>query len=77
MLYTIINNIIDLASDRKGNAMARSNYKFQKYQKEIDKKKKKEEKKQSKLDKKMVETDQVEGDETEQDLTPSMDDLQE
>ena len=34
--------------------MARSNYKFQKRQKELQKKKKKEEKRQAKLDKKTI-----------------------
>ena len=36
--------------------MARDNYSYKKYQKELAKKKKKEEKKQSKLDKKNIET---------------------
>ncbi|MGB5158292.1 hypothetical protein [Desulfobacterium sp. N47] len=51
--------------------MARSNYQFQKRQKELDKKKKKEDKKQSKLEAKALETDQ-----TEKDPTPSIEDQQ-
>jgi hypothetical protein len=43
--------------DLKGNVMAKSNYAFQRRQKELAKKKKKEEKRQRKLDKKSVEVD--------------------
>ncbi len=49
--------------------MAKSQYQFQKRQKELAKKKKKEEKRQRKLQNKMVETD-----ETEKDPTPSTED---
>ncbi|MEW6616709.1 MAG: hypothetical protein AB1401_14745 [Thermodesulfobacteriota bacterium] len=51
--------------------MARSNYQFNKRQKELDKKKKKEEKRQSKLKNKAVETDQ-----TVKDPIPSTEKLQ-
>ena len=44
--------------------MAKSHYQFKKRQKELAKKKKKEEKRQLKLDKKAVETDEVEKDPT-------------
>jgi hypothetical protein len=44
--------------------MAKPNYQFKKRQKELAKKKKKEEKRQLKLEKKVVETDEVEKDPT-------------
>jgi hypothetical protein len=44
--------------------MAKSHYQFKKRQKELAKKKKKEEKRQLKLEKKVVETDEVEKDPT-------------
>jgi len=44
--------------------MAKSQYQFQKRQKELAKKKKKEEKRQRKLQNKMVETDETEKDPT-------------
>jgi len=49
--------------------LARTNYSFEKRQKELAKKKKKEEKKQRKLEKKMVETNET--DKIENDPTPS------
>jgi hypothetical protein len=51
-------------NDRKGNAMAKSNYEFQRRQKELAKKKKKEEKRKRKLEKKSVEVDDTEKDAT-------------
>ncbi len=65
----VISDLIDPATDQKGNAMAKSHYQFKKHQKELAKKKKKEEKRQRKLENKAVETD-----ETEKDPTPSMED---
>ena len=67
ILCPVISDLIDPATDRKGNAMAKSHFQFQKRQKELAKKKKKEEKRQRKLQNKAVETD-----ETEKDPTPSM-----
>jgi len=45
---------------QKGNAMAKSNYDFQRRQKELAKKKKKEEKRQRKQRNKSIETDETE-----------------
>ncbi len=69
ILFPVISDLIDPATDQKGNAMAKPNYQFKKRQKELAKKKKKEEKRQRKLENKTVETD-----ETEKDPTPSMED---
>ena len=66
ILFPVISDLIDPATDQKGNAMAKSHYQFKKRQKELAKKKKKEEKRQRKLGNKMIETD-----ETEKDPTPS------
>ena len=70
ILFPVIRDLIDPATDQKGSAMAKSHYQFNKRQKELDKKKKKDEKKQRKLEDKAVETD-----ETEKDPTPSTEDL--
>ena len=69
ILFPVISDLIDPASDQKGYAMAKSHYQFKKRQKELAKKKKQEEKRQRKLENKVVEMD-----ETENDSTPSMDD---
>ncbi len=69
ILFPVISDLIDPATDQKGNAMAKSHYQFKKRQKELEKKKKKEEKRQRKLDDKAVETD-----ETEKDPAPSTED---
>lgn len=69
ILFPVISDSIDPATDQKGNAMAKSYYQFNKRQKELAKKKKKEEKRQRKLENKAVETD-----ETEKDPTSSMED---
>jgi len=69
ILFPVIGDLIDPATDQKGEAMAKSNYQFNKRQKELAKKKKKEEKRQRKLENKLVETD-----ETEKDPTPSTED---
>jgi len=69
ILFPVIGDLIDPATDQKGEAMAKSNYQFKKRQKELAKKKKKEEKRQRKLENKLVETD-----ETEKDPTPSTED---
>ena len=69
ILFPVISDLIDPATDQKGNAMAKPNYQFKKRQKELAKKKKKEEKRQRKLENKVVETD-----ETEKDPTPSTED---
>ena len=66
VLFPLISDFIDSATDQKWNAMAKSHFQFQKRQKELAKKKKKEEKRQRKLQNKAVETD-----ETEKDPTPS------
>ncbi len=66
ILFSVISDLIDPATDQKGNARAKSNYQFKKRQKELAKKKKKEEKRKRKLENKMVETDG-----TEKDPTPS------
>ena len=66
ILFPVISDLIDPATDQKGKAMAKSHYQFKKRQKELDKKKKKEEKRQGKLKNKAVETD-----ETEKNPTPS------
>ncbi len=71
ILFPVISDLMDPATDQKGNAMAKTNYQFKKRQKELAKKKKKEEKRQRKLEKKAVKTD-----ETEKDPTPSMEDRQ-
>jgi len=69
ILFPVIGDLIDPATDQKGDAMAKSHYQFKKRQKELAKKKKKEEKRQRKLENKVVETD-----ETEKDPTTSMED---
>ena len=69
ILFPVISDLIDPATDQKGNAMAKSHYQFKKRQKEMARKKKKEEKRQRKLENKVVETD-----ETEKDPIPSMED---
>jgi len=69
ILSPVISDLIDPATDQKGNAMAKPNYQFKKRQKELAKKKKKEEKRKRKLENKAVETD-----ETEKDPTPSVED---
>jgi hypothetical protein len=60
ILFPVISDLIDPATDQKGNAMAKPNYQFKKRQKELAKKKKKEEKRQRKLENKTVETDETE-----------------
>ncbi|MBW2163943.1 MAG: hypothetical protein JRF43_05760 [Deltaproteobacteria bacterium] len=60
ILFPVISDLIDPATDQKGKAMAKSHYQFKKRQKELDKKKKKEEKRQNKLKNKTVETDETE-----------------
>jgi HD superfamily phosphohydrolase len=62
ILLSVVRDLIDPATDQKGNAMAKSHYQFKKRQKELDKKKKKEEKKQRKLENNGVETDETEKD---------------
>jgi len=52
-LVVIINN-----NSQGGNKLARSNYQFNKRQKEIARKKKKEQKRQSKLDKKTIKSEE-------------------
>ncbi len=69
ILFPVISDLIEPATDPKGNGMAKSHYQFQKRQKDLAKKKKKEEKRQRKLENKAVETD-----ETEKDPTPSVED---
>jgi hypothetical protein len=69
ILFPVISDLIDPATDQKGNAMAKSQYQFKKRQKELAKKKKKEEKRQRKLENKAVETD-----ETEKEPAPSTED---
>jgi len=69
ILFPVIGDLIDPATDQKGDAMAKSHYQFKKRQKELAKKKKKEEKRQRKLENKVVEID-----ETEKDPTSSMED---
>ena len=66
ILFPIISDLTDPATDQEGNTMAKSHYQFKKRQKELAKKKKKEEKRQRKLGNKAVETDK-----TEKDLIPS------
>ncbi|MBA3016863.1 MAG: hypothetical protein KJ550_05905 [Proteobacteria bacterium] len=70
ILFPVINDLINPATDQKGRAMAKSHYQFNKRQKELDKKKKKDEKKQRKLEDKAVETD-----ETEKEPSPSTEDM--
>ena len=60
ILFPVISDLIDPASDQKGDAMAKPNYQFKKRQKELAKKKKKEEKRQRKLENKALETDEPE-----------------
>ncbi len=62
ILFPVISDFIDPATDQKGKAMAKPNYQFKKRQKELAKKKKKEEKRQRKLDNKAVEPDETEKD---------------
>jgi hypothetical protein len=69
ILFPFISDLIDPATDQKGNAMVKSQYQFKKRQKELAKKKKKEEKRKRKLENKAVETD-----ETEEDANPSTED---
>ena len=69
ILFSVISDLIDPATDKEENAMAKSQYQFKKRQKELAKKKKKEEKRQRKLENKAVETDA-----TEKDPTPSTED---
>ena len=69
ILFPVISDFIDPATNQKGNAMVKANYQFKKRQKELAKKKKKEEKRKRKLENKTVETD-----ETEKDPTISMED---
>ncbi len=64
ILFHVISDLIDPATDRKGNVMAKSHYQFAKRQKELAKKKKKEEKRQRKQGNKAVETDETEEDPT-------------
>ncbi len=40
ILFPVINDLIDPATDQKGNAMAKSHYSFKKRQKELARKKK-------------------------------------
>jgi len=56
----VISDLIDPATDPKGDAMAKPNYQFKKRQKELAKKEKKEKKRKRKLEKKGVETDETE-----------------
>jgi hypothetical protein len=60
ILFPVIGDLIDPATDQKGDAMAKSHYQFKKRQKELAKKKKKEEKRQRKLENKAIETDETE-----------------
>ncbi len=80
ILFPVIRDPIDPATDQKGHAMARSHYQFKKRQKELDKKKKKEEKRLRKLERRGVETDETgesDGtDESEKDPAPSTEDSQ-
>ncbi|MFC1811758.1 hypothetical protein ACFL03_03610 [Thermodesulfobacteriota bacterium] len=69
ILFPVIRDLIDSATDPEGNAMAKARYNFKKRQKELARKKKKEEKRQRKLENKAVETD-----ETEKDPTPLTED---
>ena len=64
ILFPVISDLIDPATDQGGNAMAKSNYQFKKRQKELAKKKKKEEKRQRKLENKVIEIDETEKDPT-------------
>ena len=80
MPFPILGDFVDPAVDSKGNAMARSNYKFEKRQKELARKKKKEEKRQRKLEDKAAETaenaESDESDESENDSEVPPEDLQ-
>ena len=60
ILFPVISDLIDPATDQKGNTMAKSHYQFKKRQKELAKKKKKEKKMQRKLENKAIETDETE-----------------
>lgn len=60
ILLPVISDLIDPATDPKGDAMAKPNYQFKKRQKELAKKEKKEKKRKRKLEKKGVETDETE-----------------
>lgn len=60
ILFCVIRDLVDPATDQRVKSMAKSHYQFKKRQKELDKKKKKEAKRQSKLEKKAVETDETE-----------------
>ncbi len=64
ILFRVISNLIDPATNQKGNVMAKPNYQFKKRQKELAKKKKKEEKRKRKLENKAIETDETEKDPT-------------
>ena len=72
ILFPVISDLIDPATNQKGNAMAKSHYQFKKRQKELAKKKKKEEKRQRKLENKVIEAG-----ETEKDPDPSSENGQE
>jgi hypothetical protein len=61
-VFPEIRGAFEPSTDQKGNAMAKSNYEFQRRQKELAKKKKKEEKRQRKLEKKSVGADDTEKD---------------
>jgi len=60
ILFPLISDRRDPATDQKGNAMAKPNYQFKKRQKEMARKQKKEEKRQRKLENKAVETEKAE-----------------
>ena len=64
ILFPVISDFINPATNQKGNDMAKPNYQFKKRQKELAKKKKKEEKRKRKLENKAVETDEIEKDPT-------------
>ena len=60
IVFSVISDLIDPATDEEENAMAKPNYQFMKRQKELAKKKKKEEKRQRKMENKAAETDENE-----------------
>ena len=64
ILFPVFSDLIDPATNQKGNDMAKPNYQFKKRQKELAKKKKKEEKRQRKLENKAVETDENQKEQT-------------
>jgi len=73
-LYLHISPLIDLFlvvitknSSQGGNKLARSNYQFNKRQKEIARKKKKEEKRQRKLDKNTIKSEEENPDQSQND----------